>query len=325
MPEIKKILVIRLSSFGDIVLSFPFISSLKKYFPGAAITYLTKDKFKQLLEMNKDIGKILSYKDESMPGLRRLIKEENFDLIFDIHRNLRSVFSTAYLKPEIIRYRKGTLKKLLLVLFKLNLIKNVVPVYRRYLVALHNVHFINDFNFAPTGLIFDKEPLIKEPAVLIAPSSKHFSKTLPKEYFAEIIKCIKGHKIILTGDNSEADKSICGFLESLSKNTINLCGKTDFNSLANIIYNSKLVICNDSGVLHLAEALNKKIIAFFGSTVKEFGFFPQLSSTVVFENNNLKCRPCTHIGKDKCQKRHFKCMRDFKMNEIINKINENIS
>lgn len=325
MPEIKKILVIRFSSFGDIVLSFPFISSLKKTFPGADITFLTKDKFTELLEMNKDIASILSYKNESLHDLRKLLKEKNFDLIFDIHRNLRSVFSTALLKPEIIRYRKGTLKKLLLVLFKINLIRDVVPVYRRYLSALHNIRFQDDFKFAPAGLVFGKEPLINEPAVLIAPSSKHFSKTLPKEYFAEIIKNIKGHKIILTGDNSEADKSVCGYLESLSGDTINFCGKTDYRTLANLIYCSKLVICNDSGVLHMAEALDKKIIAFFGSTVREFGFFPQLSSTVVFENNNLKCRPCTHIGKDRCIENHFKCMKDFNINEIINKINESIS
>ena len=81
-----------------------------------------------------------------------------------------------------------------------------------------------------------------------------------------------------------------------------------------------MVICNDSGILHLAEALEKKVFVTFGSTVKEFGFFPQLKSTTIFEIEKLKCRPCSHIGRDRCPKTHFKCM-----NNIILKTNENIS
>ena len=71
-----------------------------------------------------------------------------------------------------------------------------------------------------------------------------------------------------------------------------------------------MVICNDSGVLHLAEALGKRTIVFFGSTVKEFGFYPQLETSVIYENKGLKCRPCTHIGRADCPKGHFKCMNE---------------
>ena len=325
MPEIKKILVIRLSSFGDIVLTYPFISALKESYPNSQIHFLVKEKFSSLLKMHRGVDKIIIYKNESIQELRRLIKQTNYDLILDIHKNIRSVFSTAFLKSKIMRYKKGTLKKLLLVSMKLNLIKDTIPVYKRYLLALHKLHYLDNFNFTATDLNFPKEPIIKEPYILVAPASKHFTKTLPKEYFEKVIKEIGNKKIALIGDNTEPDKSICNYLEKISVNTINLCGKSDFNTLANLIYNSELVLCNDSGVLHLAESLGKKIISFFGSTVKEFGFYPQLKSTFVFENNNLKCRPCTHIGKSKCPKKHFKCMTEFDKNEIIKKVYENIS
>jgi ADP-heptose:LPS heptosyltransferase len=325
LPEIKKILVIRLSSFGDIVLTYPFISALKKSFPNSDIHYLTKEKFSPLVKMHNGVDDILIYKNESISDLRKLIKKNNYDLILDIHKNIRSVFSTIFLKPEIVRYSKGTLEKLLFVSFKLNLIKDIIPVYKRYLLALHKVHFLDNFDFTTTDLNFTKEPLVKELYILIAPSSKHFTKALPKEYFAEVIKNSRNKKIVLIGDDTKADKSVCSYLESVSENVINLCGKSDFNTLANLIYNSELVLCNDSGVLHLAESLGKKIIVFFGSTVKEFGFYPQLKSTFVFENNNLKCRPCTHIGKSECPKKHFKCMNEFDKNEIIKKVYENIS
>jgi len=325
LPEIKKILIIRLSSFGDIVLTYPFVTALNKSFPGSQIHFLVKEKFSSLVKMHKGIDKIIIFKNEPVSELRKLIKENSYDLILDIHKNIRSVFSTVFLKPKIVRYKKGTLKKLLLVSMKLNLIKDTIPVYKRYLFALHKLHYLDNFDFTTTDLNFSKEPIIKEPYILVAPASKHFTKTLPKEYFEGVIKEMRSKKIVLIGDNAESDKSICNYLEKNSDNIINLCGKSDFNTLANLIYNSELVLCNDSGVLHLAESLGKNIITFFGSTVKEFGFYPQLKSTYVFENNNLKCRPCTHIGKSECPKKHFKCMNEFDKNEIIKKVYENIS
>jgi ADP-heptose:LPS heptosyltransferase len=325
LPEIKKILVIRFSSFGDIVLSYPFISLLRKSFPDSEINFATKEKYYDLVKMHRDINNILVLKNESVDELRKLIKKNNYDLIFDIHKTIRSVFSTIFLKPEIIRYKKDTLKKLLLVSLKLNLIKKTTPVYKRYLLALHKIHYIEKFDFITTDLVFNREPIIKEPYILIAPSSKHFTKTLPKELFHKVIKEIKNRKIVLIGDDTDIDKSICNYLSGFSQNILNYCGKTDFNILTNLIYNSEMVLCNDSGILHLAEAVRKKVIVFFGSTVKEFGFYPQLDSTIVFENNNLKCRPCTHIGKNECPKKHFDCMNKFDIYEILKKVYENIS
>ncbi len=87
-----------------------------------------------------------------------------------------------------------------------------------------------------------------------------------------------------------------------------MCGKLDIPRLANILYNSEYVICNDSAILHLSESLGRKVVAIFGSTVKEFGFFPQLKDSKVLEVKGLECRPCTHIGRESCPEGHFKCM-----------------
>lgn len=325
MPEIKKILVIRFSSFGDIVLTYPFITQLRKKYPSAQIDFLTREKFIPLLRMHKCIDKIIEYRNEKLFKLREKIRESKYDIIIDIHKNIRSICSTMFTRPKKIRYKKGTLEKLIFVAFKINLINEVTPVYKRYLLALDRIRFPENLDFASTDLDFEKEPIVKEPYILIAPSSKHYTKTLPKEKYEQIIGTIKNYKVVLTGDNTEKDSDICKYLSDKYENAINYCGKSDFNSLANLIFNSRLVICNDSGILHFTEALNKKAIVFFGSTVEQFGFYPQTESTVVFENKYIKCRPCTHIGKKKCPKKHFKCMQEIEMNEAIKKINENIS
>lgn len=325
MPEIKKILIIRLSSFGDIVLTYPFITYLRNKFPDAKIDYLTKNKFASLVNMHDEIDYVISYGGEKISELRDIIDRNKYDLIFDIHKNLRSIFSTIFLNTKKFRYKKDTMKKLLLVVFKINLIKNVIPVYKKYLLVLNRGFKLESLEYLVTDLNFKKERIIDEPYILIAPSSKHFTKTFPKEKFGQIIKEFENKKFVIIGDNTKEDIEICNYLGNISANVINFCAKTNFNNLANLVNDSQLVICNDSGVLHLAEALNKKVITFFGSTVKEFGFYPNLNSTLVFENNNLRCRPCTHIGKSKCPKKHFKCMNDINIKEVIKKINENIS
>lgn len=311
----KKILIIRFSSLGDILLSFPLINALKKEYPASEIHYLTKEAYKSVLELNPSIGKIIFYSGEPLNKLKAVIKNEGYDLVLDIHKNIRSVFLTLFSVLNVKRYKKNSFKKFLLVKFKINLFKEIIPVYGKYIKAVGNNFEEKHKEFTTAELSFSRERKYGFPYVVIAPSSKHFTKTYPKEKFVELIGNLKV-KIVLVGDAGEKDKIICEYIE---KNTgaINLCGKLNYNELAGILYNSEYVITNDSAILHFAEALGKKVNAVFGSTVKEFGFFPQLKKSQVFENKNLKCRPCTHIGREECPKGHFKCMNEITPETIL--------
>jgi len=310
-----KILIIRLSSFGDIVLTYPLINELKKSFPEIQIDFLTKSQYKDLVKLHPHVNNIISFNNESLSEIRRNINK--YDIIIDVHKNIRSYLFTLFISNSVVRYKKQTFKKLSLVLFKINLFKEIIPVYKKYLFTINKLLNYNDYKYSTTKLIRNSSRIIDEDYIVISPSSKHFTKTLPKDKFAELIKNINSKKIVLVGDNNKTDNEICEYLKGKSDNVINYCGKTNYEKLANILFYSDLVICNDSGVLHLAESLGKKVIVFFGSTVKEFGFFPQLISTKVYENLNLNCRPCTHIGKSYCPKKHFKCMIDLKTDNII--------
>jgi len=310
-----KILIIRLSSFGDIVLTYPLINELNKAFPESQIDFLTKSQYKELVRLHPHVNNIISFNNESLSEIRSNINE--YDIIIDLHKNIRSYLFTLFISNLVVHYKKQTFKKLLLVVSKINLFKEVIPVYKKYLLSIHKLLNYDNYEYSNTNLIKKSQRIITENYVVISPSSKHFTKTLPEEKFAEIIENIQNKKIVIVGDNSKTDKDICEYLSANCDNVINYCGKTDFEKLTNILYYSDLVICNDSGVLHLAESLGKKVIVFFGSTVKEFGFFPQLESTKVVENINLNCRPCTHIGKSYCPKKHFKCMRDLQTENIF--------
>jgi heptosyltransferase-2 len=72
--------------------------------------------------------------------------------------------------------------------------------------------------------------------------------------------------------------------------------------------------------MHTATAVGIPVIAFYGSTVKEFGFTPYKAKNLILENNYLSCRPCTHIGRSSCPKKHFKCMKDVSPQLAIEKL-----
>jgi ADP-heptose:LPS heptosyltransferase len=316
LPEIKKILVIRFSSLGDIILSFPLLKKLKEKFTKAEVHFLTKKNFEEIVLMNPDIDKII-LQDESLSDLRNKIKKEEYDLIIDIHKNFRSIFVSLFNGKKIVRYKKENFKKFLLVKFKINLFKNVVPVYKKYLLTIKDYLYDTNYEFTKTEIKFNKKRIIEDNYIVISPTSRHFTKTYPRSKFVKYVNSLIGKKIVLVGNSSDNDKMICNYIESKCENVLNLCGNLSIQELVNVLYNSEYVICNDSAILHLAEAVRKRVVAIFGSTVREFGFFPQLKDSIVLENKNLKCRPCTHIGRESCPLEHFKCMEEVEL--VVNR------
>ena len=89
-----------------------------------------------------------------------------------------------------------------------------------------------------------------------------------------------------------------------------------------ILSRARAAVTNDSGLMHMATAVNIPVVAIFGSTVREFGFFPYRSKSTVMENKQLSCRPCTHIGRKSCPKKHFKCMIEIKSDDVYQALNQ---
>jgi heptosyltransferase-2 len=307
-----KILIVRLSSFGDIVLTYPLISRLKEVNPLLKVDFITKDEYAQLISANKNVNSFFTFGKNSISDLRKVIKENKYDLIIDLQNNIRSNLLRLFQRGKVVRYKKKNLKKFLLVLFKINLYKEIIPVYKKYILTVKKIFSDIDTDFIISDL--KRKSTEKQNYILLCPTSKHFTKTYPKEKFREITKKYPDRTFYLVSGDNPAEKEICSFIARDNQNVKDLSGKTDYKMLMELIGNSELVICNDSGILHLSEAIGKRVIAIFGSTVREFGFYPQLKDSVVIENKNLKCRPCSRAGKDKCPKKHFRCMNDLKIN-----------
>jgi len=328
--EFRKILIIRLSSIGDIVLSTPLIRVLREKFPSAQIDFIVKKEFSELLKFNPHLTNLIELDtDRGFKELLRLkskIVKEKYDLILDIHNNLRSIFLRTFSGAKVLKVNKRVFKRFLLVKFKINLYKNAIPVAERYIEPVHQFSIKNDNQglelFVPNHIVESAKNKINfsesDFYIAIAPSAKHETKRWLPERFAELAdNLVKkfNAKIILMG--GKEDENRCEVVESMMKSKpINLCGKTTLLESAGILSLCKLLITNDSGLMHIGSAMKTNIVAIFGSTVKEFGFFPYGTQSIVVEKQ-VPCRPCSHIGRKKCPKGHFKCMKDIHVDEVF--------
>ncbi|MBO6118809.1 MAG: glycosyltransferase family 9 protein [Bacteroidales bacterium] len=330
---LKKILVIRFSSIGDIVLTTPVVRCLKSKYKDCEIHFLTKQQNTSILENNPYIDRIHVY--NKAVGLHTLIKElkkENFDFVVDLHKNLRSKRILLALRKPHGTFDKLNFKKWLYVRTK----KNVMPdvhIVDRYFDAVKRLDVRNDGR----GLDFflqdedyispDALPLsFQDGYIAIAVGAKHVTKQIPTDIIIAICEKLEGN-ILLLGDIN--DKIKANKVENaIGSRVFNGCGAYSLTQTAALIDTSSGIITADTGLMHIAAARKKNIISLWGNTVPEFGMYPYLPEkdcncqSVIYEVKGLKCRPCSKLGYKKCPHVHFKCMKQqdtLKIAETANK------
>ena len=159
------------------------------------------------------------------------------------------------------------------------------------------------------------------PTVAIAPGSVWATKRWPAEYYARLATELKDRfNLIFIGSKDE--RALCQQImdQAGAKKALNLAGALSILQSAAVIEKCDLMICNDSGALHIANAMQTDVFAIFGPTVREFGFFPFRENDVVFEIPDLYCRPCGKHGHQECPEGHFRCMREIKPSTVISAV-----
>lgn len=320
----KKILIIRFSSIGDIVLTTPIIRCIKNQIPDAEIHYLTKKQFAPVLEANSYIDKLFSINEKIAEVLPEL-KKESYDFVIDLHKNFRSKGIIFNLKKPASSFSKLNFKKWLVVNLKINRLPDI-HIVDRYFEAVVKLNVINDDKgldyFIPEK---DKVDMNSLPAlhqkgfIGWVIGGKHNTKIYPEEKIIEVCKNTV-EPIILLGGPEDAEKGnrIAG---STSKHVYNSCGMYNINQSASLVKQSKKIITNDTGLMHIAAAFKKEIISFWGNTIPEFGMYPYLPGdekrSHILQVNDLSCRPCSKLGYEECPKKHFDCMNKIETKKII--------
>ena len=325
--KINRVLIIRLSSLGDILLVTPFIRSLKIQFPSVKIDMIVRKEYSDAIKLNTNIDQKFYYfrNDDENKNLITNLSKENYDLIIDLQNNLRSKKIISSLNVKAVKFKKSSWQKFLLVNFKINRLKDTPQIPVRYAKTIPDIRLDNKGIDLFTDKIPSKKISDKNNLIGLCPGARHFTKRYPKEYFIELGKLLvnKGYIIVLFG--GRIDKDLCAEIANEIPGSIDLSNEDDLLQTASDMKNCLAIVCNDSGLMHVASSAGTKVIAIFGSTVKEFGFTPYNCQNLILENNSLSCRPCSHIGKDHCPKRHFKCMNEIKPEFVFEKIIKFIS
>ena len=317
-----KFLIIRFSSIGDIVLTSPVVRCLKTQFPEAEVHFLTKKRNADLLQANPYIDQIQLLDDSLSDTIQRL-KLENYDYIIDLHNNFRSLNVKLRLKAKSFSFNKLNIRKLLLTRFKLDTMPDG-HIVDRNLETLLPFNIVNDGkgleHFIPEE---DEFPLVELPEsfrngyVALVLAGTYTTKRMPVAKYQKLVSESNIPFVLLGGKGERA--SAVRILEWNTGNVIDFTGKLRINQSASLVKNAKLVIANDTGLMHIAAAFHKKILSVWGNTSPELGMYPYLpgEGSEIIEVKGLPCRPCSKLGYHECPRKHFRCMNDIPEDRII--------
>lgn len=324
-----KVLIIRFSSIGDIVLTTPVVRCLKQQKPGLELHYLTKKSFAPVLEANPYIDK-LHYLEDDLQVVTETLKAEAFDCVIDLHKNLRTARVRQALQTKSYDFPKLNVQKWLYVNLKLNLMPDK-SIVERYFEAVKPLGIHNDGQgldyFIPEKDKTDHKDIPMSHwagYVGYVIGGSFNTKKLPVAQWQELCRLSPIPVILLGGPEDRDEAEEIAAIDPIK--IYNSCGKFNINESADLVQHAKLVISNDTGLMHVAAAFKKPVVSLWGNTTPQMGMFPYYGynnlkqnvapDSLIIENNNLNCRPCSKIGYDKCPKKHFKCMKELNFSGI---------
>lgn len=327
----KNIIIIRLSSIGDIVLSLPFYRFIHEHDPEVNLYAVVKHEYRELLSHHKLIKKVITFKKghTKISDIQDEIRKLEPAAVIDLQNNQRSRLFRKACKSDIIHiWNRAGLERRLFVLFRNKSIKKLGSVQQRYRDTLIKAGLIKKrpeyLKFHPkdfSGIKLNKTALkyAGSSYICIGPEAKWKTKQWPG--YNELIRILlkkQKKKIILIGKNNQEEWDM---LQKESKRrVVNLIGKTSLSETIDIIRRSSLFIGNDSGLMHIADLFEKPLISIWGPTVREFGFFPSGKKARVIQRTDLCCRPCSIHGTRHCPRLHFKCMKEIKPVHVAEKV-----
>ena len=318
-----KILLLRFSSIGDIVLTTPVIRCLKQQLPSTELHYLTKENFKSILADNPYLDKIYTF-SKSTDEIKSELKKEKYDLIIDLHKNIRTARLKVSLRRKSVSFNKINLEKWLTVKTgKKSFLpgKHIVDRYFDMLAGLNIKNDLKGLDYFISENDYSELPgSLQSGYIAFAIGAQFATKRMPEEKIISLLKQVQ-HTVVLLGgkeDNETAEKVISALKD---KTIFNYCGKLSLGRSAYLVSKANVVLTHDTGLMHIASAFKKPVVSVWGNTIPEFGMYPYMPGKEdlfsIHQVNHLKCRPCSKIGFQKCPKKHFDCMMKQDEKEIL--------
>ncbi len=325
-----KLLVIRFSSIGDIVLTTPVVRCIKQQRPDIELHYATKASFRAVVAHNPYIDKI-HYLEDDLNVLTEELKKEKYDYVVDLHNNMRTARVKQALDTEAHAFPKLNVRKWLLVNFKMHVMPDK-SIVERYFEAVKPLGIRNDGQgldyFIPeqAQTTYNDIPMGHSAGfVACVIGGSYNTKKFPVEKWKEFCAQVP-YPVILLGGPEDREEGQQIAAQDFVK-IYNACGKFNLNESADLVRRSRVVVSNDTGLMHIAAAFKKTIISLWGNTSPDMGMFPYYGfnnlqervapQSIIMENKGLYCHPCSKLGYDRCPKKHFRCMKELNVEEMV--------
>jgi len=293
--------------------------------------YLVANKYKSLLEHSPYVDKIHGF-DKEWQELKEELKQENFNLVIDLHKTARTIRLGSFLKKPVIHFHKGTLEKWLMLKFRINKLPKG-HLINRFFEGVGRIKVYDDGK--GMELFIDSKSEKRTMAILnrleingaytsIVVGGAKWTKQIPIELCVEYINQ-STEPIVLIGGTDDIEKSK-KIVEYSTRHINNFTGQYSLLESAVIMRQSKLVISGDTGMMHIAAIYNKPSIVVYGSTSPIFGMYPYSlldePPVKIMEPDHLPCWPCSKSGRSKCPKEHARCLYDWNAFDIQTRINK---
>ncbi len=340
----QNVLVLQTSFLGDLVLTLPLISEIKRRFPSSRLTLLCSPLGKELLQDHPDIDEIIAddkkNADRGFSGLRRkadLLREKDFTLALTPHKSLRSAMLLSFAG---IPFRVGFRQSQGWFLFH----KRADREAQRHDVE-RNLSILRGFNIEPRecdrtisipvistkvekmqqlllSLGVDPEGMM----IGVNPGSVWPTKRWSVSGFARVIELLKQKyncSVLLFGADEDGD--VAGKIQNLcGQRAISLVGKVSLRELPAAIGLCRVFITNDSGPMHIAVARKIPTVAIFCATTPALGFYPYSANAIVLQKQ-LHCRPCGTHGGRRCPLGTEDCIHSISPQHVLDAVEKLVS
>jgi len=319
------VLLVRFSSIGDILLTTPLVRVLARRHPEAKLVYVTKRAMAPLVADNPHLADVVTLEPgEPIRHLARRLRGFAPTHGLDLHGSLRSAGLRLLVPCRWSGYRKRKLARALLIATKLDSYERRTPVAERYFEAARRLDIRPDggppefcLGVGATARVTQwlaERGLADARVAALAPGAAHATKRWPIAHWSALAERLRtaGYRPVVVG--GPEDRGLAQQLVA-SGEAASAAGEFSLQETGALLARARIVVSGDTGVMHMATGVGTPVVALFGPTVGQFGFFPYQARAVVLERA-LDCRPCSATGTAACPLGHHRCLADITPVEV---------
>jgi len=330
---VLRILCVRFSSIGDVLLTTPLVRALHRRHPEAELYFVTKRAMAPLVVENPHLTNVFALgPDEPLGDFAQRLRALGPTHGLDLHGSLRSTALRWLVPARWSGYSKRKLARTTLISTKINLYGKHVPVPERYFEAANAAGLdvepdggAPEFYLAPAARAhmthwLAEIGLDRKPFAALAPGAAHATKRWPLAHWRALSDRLRqlGLGIVVVG--GPQDRVLADELGG-SADIANAAGEFSLQETGACLARATVAVTGDTGVMHMATGVGTRVVALFGPTVEPFGFYPYTKRAVVLEQD-LACRPCSAMGTERCPLGHHRCLADVLPDQVASAVQQ---